>query len=111
MKITIDTKEDSKEEIKRAIQLLSNLVGTSSVGVIKKDDIFSSSSEEVNSDKVNSGDAFASMFGGGGSEAGESDKEDESAAGFDLGILSEPKKVEEQEEPEEDEDIPGVISY
>jgi len=36
MKITIDTKEDSKEEIKKLINLLSSLVGGSEV-IVNKD--------------------------------------------------------------------------
>jgi len=90
MKITIDTKEDSKEEIRRAIQLLSGLVGESGVGV--KKDLFSSGSES-------SGNAFASMFG-----SGEEEKKEETP--IDLSILNSSK-----EEKEDDEEVPGVISY
>jgi len=50
MKITIDTKEDSKEEIKRAIGLLSSLVKEEVRIVLPKNN-------EV------SGGAFANMFG------------------------------------------------
>ena len=54
MKITIDTKEDSKEEIKKVIQMLSNLVKGDIV--TNAPDIFSSS------EKPAKDNAFADMF-------------------------------------------------
>ncbi len=53
MKITIDTKEDSKEEIKKIIQMLSSLLGEE-VKVNK--DLFSA-------EETGSNDAFVNMFG------------------------------------------------
>ncbi len=58
MKITIDTKEDSHEEIKKVISMLSALVGEKSF--TNSRDIFSDSSSST-SDSTN---AFANMFGG-----------------------------------------------
>ena len=49
MKITIDTKEDSPEDIKKAIQLLQHLIGE------KNNDVFSVNSNE-------SSNAFQSIF-------------------------------------------------
>ena len=53
MKITIDTKEDSKEEIQKVIHLLSNLVKEDTVS---NADIFTSERKSEDS-------AFANMFG------------------------------------------------
>jgi hypothetical protein len=59
MKITIDTKEDSKDEIKRIISFLHHLVGSEAIQVTeeppKNQDIFSNDAPTEN--------AFASMFG------------------------------------------------
>jgi hypothetical protein len=58
MKITIDTKEDSHEEIKRAIQLLSHLVGESVVP--NSSNVFESSDSSVSGGMMgmfDSGDA------------------------------------------------------
>ena len=114
MKITIDTKEDSREEIRKAIQLLSNLVSSSGVGQVKREDLFSSGLEEVKSDadKDFSGspsedhNAFVNMFGSSGSETEEN--KEETTGDFNLGMLGESKR---EEEKDEDEEIPGVISY
>ena len=60
MKITIDTKEDSHEEIKKVISMLSALVGEKSF--TNSRDIFSDSSSPTSSSE--STNAFANMFGG-----------------------------------------------
>ena len=102
MKITIDTKEDSKEEIQKVIQLLSGLVGGSgfrSVGAkeIKSDgDLFSSDSES-------SGNAFASMFG-----SSEVEKKEEAPNDFSMDLISDFK---EEEKEDDEEEVPGVVSY
>ena len=54
MKITIDTKEDSHEEIRRAIKMLSSLVGDKEI--MSNQDIFEDSSPEVG------GNVFGNMF-------------------------------------------------
>ena len=52
MKITIDTKEDSYEEIRKIIKMLSSLIGEKEV---------MTNQPEINEQKT--GDAFSSMFG------------------------------------------------
>ena len=46
MKITIDTKEDSHEEIRRAIRMLSSLVGEKEV-MTNQSDVFSDENSEA----------------------------------------------------------------
>ena len=75
IKITIDTKEDGHEEIKRVIQLLSSLVKRE-IKVNK--DLFSSGGEVVVSESSNN--AFVSMFGG-----AESEKKEAEVFNLDLG--------------------------
>lgn len=107
MKITIDTKEDSKEEIKRAIHLLSGLVGGGEFkraeidGIKPESDIFSSSYGGSDNSE-NSDNAFANMFGNGGSET------ETSEPSFDLSadLLDKP-----EEKQEDEEEIPKVVSY
>ena len=86
MKITIDTKEDSHEEIRRVIKMLSSLVGEKEV--MSNQDIFSdnSSSQEAG--------AF-SMFSG-------------SDSGSKSEVKAEPKKEEKETL---DFDIPGLEEY
>tara|TARA_Y100000310_G_C20471386_1_gene710237 strand:+ start:445 stop:759 length:315 start_codon:yes stop_codon:yes gene_type:complete len=104
MKITIDTKEDSSEEIQKVISLLSNIVRGSnremeSKSAIGGNDVFGDldkvKSPETASENQN---AFASMFG-------ETPKEEPT---IDLANLS-ALRVEEKE-VEEKEDV-KVISY
>jgi hypothetical protein len=57
MKITIDTKEDSAEEIRKAIHLLSALVQ----GRAKSSNIFEDESPGLKSEPAQN--AFANMFG------------------------------------------------
>ena len=62
MKITIDTKEDSHEEIRKVIRMLSSLVGEemrTNQGNIFEDNAPSETSK--------SGDLLGSLFGGGAS--------------------------------------------
>ncbi|MFH1316530.1 MAG: hypothetical protein ABII01_03365 [Candidatus Woesearchaeota archaeon] len=70
MKITIDTKEDSHEEIRKVIRLLNHLIGESSEpanDLISNRDIFSDSSEPLSQNtrpsSQSSGNAFVNMFG------------------------------------------------
>ena len=55
MKITIDTKEDSPEDIRKVISLLSNLIENSNS--IQQDDNIAQQEEQKNSN-----DAFANLF-------------------------------------------------
>jgi len=86
MKITIDTKEDSHEEIKGVIKMLSSLVGGKEV--MSNQDIFSdnSSGQEV---------GVFSMFSG-------------SDSGSKSEVKAEPKKEEKETL---DFDIPGLEEY
>ncbi len=100
MKITIDTKEDSSEDIRKIISLLSTLVERSSsqsrnifedsgnsLSLSEPDDVSINNS----SDEPGSGNAFANMFG-------DNDPDDERTP------IIEPSS-------EEDEDSPSVIEY
>lgn len=72
MKITIDTKEDSSEEIKKVIKLLQHLVGNESFSNVSNTDIFSNNSNEIEnssetdnpSETENSSGGLFNMFGG-----------------------------------------------
>ena len=62
IKITIDTKEDSHEEIKKVIRMLSSLVGEEKI--YSNQNIFEDSSPSVTPSVLNSdqNNAFANMF-------------------------------------------------
>jgi len=113
MKITIDTKEDSKAEIRKVINLLSNMVqeevhsnndlfSTSKdvfSGTRAESELASSSNTETSTDNQN---AFANMFG----ETSPSASEEPTIDLANLSALREPKKEVEEEK----EDV-KVISY
>jgi len=99
MKITIDTKEDSHEEIKRAIKMLSSLVGEHAVTNANIFDDDSPSLSESDDEPSQPTNAFANMFGS--SEESSSVKEDES---------EETTETEEVSEADDD-DIPPVMEY
>ncbi|MBD3355486.1 hypothetical protein GF361_05935 [Candidatus Woesearchaeota archaeon] len=100
MKITIDTKEDSSEDIRKIISLLSTLVERSSS---KSRNIFEDSGNSLNlsepddvslddsSDESEQGNAFANMFG-------DNDSNDDKTP------ILEPSK-------EKEEDAPSIIEY
>ena len=58
MKITIDTKEDSHDEIRKVIKLLQTMVENA-----HNPDIFASSSSISNSEPIQSSEPTPSMFG------------------------------------------------
>jgi len=90
MKITIDTKEDSHQEIRKIIRMLSSLVGENPV--TNAPDMFG----DDESPEVPSGTpspptgAFANMFGG---EA------------------EEPKSETSEPDDDSDDDVPPVMEY
>ena len=86
MKITIDTKEDSHEEIRRVIKMLSSLVGEKEV--MSNQDIFSDASSGQESGVFS---MFSSPDSGSNSE-----------------VKAEPKK---EEKKNLDFDIPGLEEY
>ena len=88
MKITIDTKEDTREEIKKIIKMLSSLVGEETF--TNQGNIFEDSSPEVNT-----GQNMFGMF-----DSGKSQSEN-----------LEEKKPEEQKETDIDLGIPNVEEY
>ncbi len=71
MKITIDTKQDSKDEIRNAIRMLSSLIGHSNDRIYSNEpeqrpvqNIFESSSASVIPEQqASAASAFASIFG------------------------------------------------
>ena len=86
MKITIDTKEDSNEEIRKIIKMLSSLVG--------ERESFSNQPNIFEDDKkAEPTNAFANMFGSEPSTPSKESTEDEEV------------KVEEKE------DVPDVVEY
>lgn len=93
MKIEIDTKHDSPEEIRKVIKMLQHLVGehsyTNTPNIFEDQNSFgtSSSEEPTSSEPTN---AFINMFG-------DSSRE--------------PKEEPMQEPKEEKEEIPEVIPY
>jgi hypothetical protein len=104
MKLTIDTKEDSKEEIKKAIRMLSAIVGDSEIytnrpekahhpNIFESSEPISSSDSETTDPPVASGGGLFGMFGNPSSSSSPSTE-----------------IVEEREEPEEKPEI-QIIDY
>jgi len=120
MKITIDTKEDSSEEIRKVINLLSNIVKGDEMVNSNTDlfstskDVFSGTRADSNVDVAATSDsstpiesssnqnAFANMFGDSSTPAKEEPV-------IDLANLSSLRETEEKTE-EEKEDV-KVVSY
>ncbi len=92
MKITIDTKEDSHEEIRKIIRMLSSLVGERET-FSNQPNIFEDSSEDKEEPETN---AFANMFGSEPSKLSEENKE---------------STEDEEIKVEEKEDMPEVAEY
>ena len=127
MKITINTKEDSKEEIRKVINLLSNIVNGNESAHSNTDlfsaskDVFSGTRADMSptsdfsattnnsttadsTDSSSNQNAFANMF-----EDSPTAAKEEPA--FDLANLSNLSSLrEKKEEPEEEEDV-QVVSY
>jgi len=105
MKITIDTKEDSHDEIKRIITMLKHLVGENAVSNAPKN-IFESSdntlgigaydSDEPEKEKSEPTNAFSAMFGD-NSKTEDSDE----AKTIDL----------DEEASKDDDESPEVMEY
>ncbi len=95
MKIEIDTKHDSPEEIRKVIKMLQHLVGeqpyANTPNIFEDPNSFDTSSSE-GSTPTEATNAFVNMFG----SASES---------------REPKEEPMQEPKEEKEEIPKVIPY
>ncbi len=124
MKITIDTKEDSKEEIHKVINLLSNIVNnekneflSSRKDAFSDNDVFSglgdsSTSDLNNTNNTGNGDvgganqnAFVNMFGDNSTQTEKTAEEPV----IDLAKLSSLR--EKQEEVEEEKEDVKVVSY
>ncbi len=110
MKIAIDTKEDSREDMRKVIKLLQHIVGDSSNGAIFSDnssDIFSDPSSESPSEpspepSSSSSGAFFNMFGDNSPPPPETSDEPS---------LLEPETETEIPEEDKDDDIPEIIAY
>lgn len=89
MKITIDTKEDSHEDIRKVVALLSN-ISSGNVSRVGSSNIFDDPSPSVGSAPENATptNAFANMFGG-----------------------EETKTEEEQPSEEKEEELPEIKPY
>lgn len=94
MKITIDTKEDSPEEIKNIIKMLSSLIGEKSY--TNQPNIFEDSSPEVK--PAIEGNVFGNLFDAQTKPAEETQT-----------ISTEEPEIEEKEEVKEDS--PSVTEY
>jgi len=75
MKITIDTKEDSHEEIRKVIRMLSSLVGEQEI-ISNQGNIFSDSSQDNSSNNQNA-DIFSMLNSNANSGTSESTLSDE----------------------------------
>ncbi len=98
MKIEIDTKHDSPEEIKKVIKMLQHLVGeqayTNNPNIFEEPGSFGAGSDQETASPAESTNAFANMFGDSSREPKE-----------------EPMDEPEEEPEEEKEEIPEVIPY
>ena len=99
MKITIDTKEDSHEDIRKVISLLSKMIE----GEESHSNIFESSSSDSSSE--GSPSAFANMFGSAEPSSGPSTPSTEG----DVPVAGEGSTVVEEKEEEEEE--PSIVEY
>ncbi len=97
MKITIDTKEDSHEEIRRAIKMLSSLVGERET-FSNQPNIFDSDppclGDDIPSDS--GGNAFSNMFG---------------AEPITPSIEDNENTSDDEVKVEEEKEIPDIIEY
>ena len=101
MKITIDTKEDSSEDIRKVIALLSKMVEGDSG---EHSNIFgesSSESSETSSSESSGANAFANMFGNNNSMDDGTPVLEPTSSGA----------KEEAEEPDLDEESAEIIEY
>ncbi len=100
MKITIDTKEDTHEDIRKVIKMLQHLVGeqsyTNQPNIFEDTDSPSTDSSNDVSSSAPEGNAFVNMFGD--TQTTDEPKE-------------EPMDEPEEEKKEEKEDIPEVVPY
>ena len=102
MKLTIDTKEDSKEEIKKAIRMLSAIVGDSEIYTNSPQkqhnaNLFESSSNTITpastaSPEPSQGSVFGNIFG-------------------DIGQSSSPETSEETSEEKKEKKPEIIIEY
>ena len=95
MKIEIDTKHDSPEEIKKVIKMLQHLVSEHSY--TNQPNIFDDSSPSVEP-PTESTNAFVNMFGD-----TQTKKQEEST--------DDPKEEPMNEEKKDDDEIPEVVPY
>ncbi|MBS3098491.1 hypothetical protein J4209_06900 [Candidatus Woesearchaeota archaeon] len=94
MKITIDTKEDSHEDIRKVIRMLQHLVGESSY--TNRGNIFGDSSSSLTESSPGSssgsgGNVFGNLFGGTPSTSETNE--------------------ETKQTPDEDDEIPEIVPY
>jgi len=113
MKITIDTKEDSHEEIKKIISMLSSLV--ESEEVMANQNIFEGSSDNKKTENTSTAGIF-NMFGSAESPASNSSegpkvKSVETTTDVDSEIKIEPKEDTESTEKRIDLGIPQLEEY
>jgi hypothetical protein len=108
MRLTIDTRVDSKEDIRKAISFLSSLDKRDYSDVEKQPaNIFDNPSPSMNSDNSSiqpaqsSSSSFMSMFGS---------SETPAAQAQETPIYQEPSSVEDEEEPAYDKRI-RIIPY
>jgi hypothetical protein len=99
MKISIDTKEDTHEEIKKVIRMLSSLVGGEVMS--NEGDAFSDANKDTNISSEGSPDQGSDLFNMFGADSGSSEtKEDESS-----------KIITEEEPKDKDTDTSKIEEY
>ncbi len=112
MKITIDTKEDSHEELRKVIKMLSSLVGEEVMN--SQSDIFSDSSAPTDSSKTgNSETANSDMFSDDSSKTEGSDMFSMFNSGSGSAGSENPTDNEDKKEEKDDIgiDMPNVEEY
>ncbi|MBI2523353.1 hypothetical protein HYW19_03115 [Candidatus Woesearchaeota archaeon] len=102
MKITIDTKEDSHEEIQKAIRLLSALIGDKEI-ISNQGDLFGNNTP---SDSKSSGDS-----GSGGSDNSSSSGSGGIFGMFNSGSENKSEKQEDKKEGDIDSDLAELEEY
>ena len=109
MKITIDTKEDSHEELRKVIKMLSSLVGEEVMS--NQGDLFCGSGSESESSDMFSDDSGSDSGGSSDDSGGSVFNMFNSGPGSTSSEDTTEDTVEDKKEENEDVDIPNVKEY
>ena len=119
MKISVDTAEDSPEDIRKVVALLSSLSDKNYSRIGRRKNIFESSSPEVgqgSSQQVelsaeDTSNAFAGMFGGSGSSSSSAPSQSASDRSMNIFSSDEDKDDDSSGEEEKEEETVEIIPY